>query len=82
MICKQRLQENPAVVTTFWRDGHKHATATSCHRGGCLYAGFVTLKNLQTTQIVTVESTACWDYQVGDANAYLSSLWDKHLGGN
>jgi len=80
MICKVRLQNDNAHCTTFWRDGHKHATATSVHRGGCLYCGFITLKNLQTAEIVTVESTLCWDYQVGDNNAYLNSLWDKHLG--
>lgn len=82
MLCKVREAKGSSEVTTYWCDGNKHARAFSAHRGGCLYCGYIIFKDLNTAppRTATVQSTSCWDYQVGDTNAYLASLWEKHMG--
>lgn len=79
MICKIRETTTDGGVTTYWRNGRLHATATSYHRGGCLYAGLITLKHLDTAETKTVESTTCWDRQPGEHCHYLTELAHKHL---
>jgi hypothetical protein len=79
MICKAREVNHDGSVTTYWRNGRRHATATSAHRGGCLYAGVITLKDLDSAQTRTVESTTCWDRQPGETCPYLDGLYEKHF---
>lgn len=81
MICKMTEKTSDNGVVAYWRNGNKHATTISYHRGGCLYAGAIILKCLKTIQIKEIDSTMNWeDTNVGDQSSYLESLWNKHLG--
>jgi len=67
---------DPRVTFDLYRDGNRFAAHTSIRRGGCLYAGWITLRNLATADYIEIPSTG------GPMMSpeYIASLWDKHLG--
>lgn len=80
MICLKKELTKDNGVETCWRNGHKYAIAVSYHRGGCLYAGFIILKCLNTCWSKEISSTMNWDYHnINDYSPYLESLWEKHF---
>lgn len=67
---------DPRVITDYYRSGTCFASHTSIRRGGCLYAGWITLRNLATADYLELPST------MGPMASpeYVASLWTKHLG--
>jgi hypothetical protein len=65
---------------SFYRDGHRWAGVFVTHRGGCLFCGVIVLRNLTTSESKEIDTTDSPYTQ--ETSAYLSSLWEKHLGAN
>lgn len=75
MVLKHQGETTDGGKIYHFRNGHKQATHVAYHRGGCLYAGTITLRDMSNGNTKEVDSTA-----MEVSGAYVTSLWEKHLG--
>lgn len=74
-----RFGTKTAHVAVTDDDGVLYANHSSFLRGGCLYSGFVVLRNLKTSAYKEVEITS-WASDSEGHLTYLLGLAEKHVG--
>ena len=78
---KTELEMGTKVGRAVFRNDEFTAIVTSAHRGGCLYAGTIFLRNDKTGKHKTMSSTdptGCYA-KLGDFSRYLNSLAFKYV---
>lgn len=75
------MNESDGGITRKFRNhqGTAFVFATHARRGGCLYAGEITLYDATTGRSKSIDSTTPPAGNIGDTNEYIGQLYRRHM---